>query len=47
MIPPEVLLLFKIVLAILGFWFLHIKLRIVFKIYKELCCNLMGITLIL
>ena len=38
MIPPKVLLLFMIVLAILGF-FTHEVENCSFKVYKKLCWN--------
>ena len=45
-IPPEVLLLFRIVLAILDFLLFYMKLRIAFsKFIKECFVILMGIAL--
>jgi hypothetical protein len=44
--PPEVLLLFRIILAILGFLSFHMKLRIVLSIsVKNYVGILMGIAL--
>ena len=46
MIPPEVLLLYRIVLAILGFLFFHMKLSIVFSKSVRNCVRiLMGMVL--
>jgi hypothetical protein len=45
-IPPEVLLLYRIVLAILGFLFFHMKLSIVFSKSVRNCVRiLMGMVL--
>ena len=44
--PPEVLLFYRIVLAILGFWFFHVKLIIVLsRSVKNFVLVLMGIAL--
>jgi hypothetical protein len=45
-IPPEVLLLLRIDLAILGFLFFHMKLRIALSMSMKNCVGiLMGIEL--
>ena len=45
-IPPEVLLLFRVVLSILGSWFFHMKLRTVLSMSVKNCVRiLMGIAL--
>jgi hypothetical protein len=41
-IQPEVLLLLRIVLAILGFLFFHVKLRFAFAVCEESCWKLNG-----
>ena len=45
-IPPEDLLLLRIVFAILGFLFFHMKLRIAFSMSENICVGiLMGVAL--
>jgi hypothetical protein len=46
LIPPEVLSLLRIVFTILGFLFLHMKLRIALSMSLKICVEiLMGIAL--
>jgi hypothetical protein len=42
-IPPEVLLLFKIVLAVLGFLLFHMKLRITLSRSVKKCVGILMV----